>query len=61
MIQDLYRTNPFFIAQDQIVGWWFDQWLNFMLKLHYWPAMAAGSADTFSDLLNPKTYSICRI
>lgn len=61
MIQDLYRTNPFLMAQDQMVGWWFDQWMGFMLTLHYWPNFVVGSADSFADLFKPQTYSICRI
>lgn len=60
-IAGLYRTHPLFIAQDQILGWWFDQGMLAFVKMYYWPAFVAGSADNIVDLFKPQTYSICRV
>ena len=51
--------NPFYI-QEQIMCWWFDQIVLVGVKLYYWPAFMAGSADTISDLFKPQTYSLCK-
>ena len=57
---ELYRTNPFFILQDQIFGWWFDQLVLAGVKCYFWPAFVAGTADDVQAIFNPKTYSICK-
>ena len=56
----LYKTNPVFILQDQVFGWWFDQFVLGSIKAYYWPAFVAGTADNVVDLFKPQTYSICR-
>jgi hypothetical protein len=58
---DLWHSHPLFVLQDQVIGWWFDQWVLAGVKLYYWPAFVAGSADNVVDLFNPRTYTICRI
>lgn len=60
LLNNLYRINPVLQIQDQIIGWWFDQGILTFVKMYYWPAFLAGSADTMADLFNPETYSICR-
>lgn len=56
----LYKSNPMFAMQDQILCWWYDQWMTGVLKMYYWPAFVAGSADNVVDLFKPQTYNICR-
>ena len=59
-IGELYKTNPVFIAQDQIFGYWFDHWMHFVIQCYYWPMFVVGVSDNIQDLFNPKTYSICK-
>lgn len=54
-------NNPFFAMQDQMIGWWFDQMMLQTIKLYYWPMFLVGVQDNITDLMNPKTYSICRV
>ena len=61
IVGQLYKTNPVLIAQDQIFGYWFDNWMLFVIKCYYWPMFVAGVSDDVQDLFNPKTYSICKI
>lgn len=61
IFQILYKMNPMFVIQDQIICWWFDQWITTALKMYYWPAFIAGSADNIVDLLKPQTYNICKV
>lgn len=51
--------NPFKLQEDMIC-WWYDQWMTGVLKMYYWPAFVAGSADNIVDLFKPQTYNICR-
>lgn len=59
-ITQLYKSNPVFIMQDQIFGWWFDQGVHFAVQCYYLPAFITGSQDDIQSLFNPKTYSICK-
>ena len=59
-IEELYKTHPFFMAQDYLFGFWYDMWVLGFVKMYYWPAFVAGSADNIADLFKPQTYSICR-
>lgn len=52
--------NPFKLQED-IMCWWFDQGMLTFVKIYYWPAFVAGSADNIIDLFKPQTYSICRV
>ena len=52
--------NPFFI-QEQILCWYIDQCVLTFVKMWYWPAFVAGSADNTADLFKPQTYSICKV
>ena len=52
--------NPFKLQED-IMCWWFDQGMLAFVKIYYWPAFVAGSADNIVDLFKPQTYSICRV
>lgn len=56
----LYQT-PMFKMQDQIFGWWHEQFVMGFVKLYYFPFFVAGSADNVVDLFKPQTYNICRI
>ena len=60
-IEDLYRTHPFFILQDQVFGYWHEQMVLTFIKLWYFPNFVAGSADNIVDLFKPQTYSICKV
>lgn len=42
------------------MNWWLDQYMLAFLKMYYWPAFVAGSADNVVDLFKPQTYSICK-
>ena len=59
-ISELYKTNPVFKAQDQFFGYWFDQYMHFVIQCYYWPMFVVGISDNVQDLFNPKTYSICK-
>ena len=61
LVATLYRTHPLFIAQDQLFGYVFDNWMMFAVKCYYWPAFIAGASDNIVDLFKPQTYSICRV
>lgn len=58
---DLYKSNPIFILQDQIISWWFDRFVISGLRVYYWPAFIIGIQDDFQSLFNPRTYSICKL
>lgn len=45
---------------DDFMCWWYDQLVSLALKMYYWPAFIAGTADDFTAIFNPKTYSICK-
>jgi len=48
-----FNTNPV----DDVLNYW----MLTAIKMYYLPYFIAGSADTFTDLLNPRTYSICKV
>lgn len=56
-----FPVNPYWQIQDQIFGYWFDQFMFGAIKMYYWPAFVAGISDNVTDLFKPQTYSICKI
>lgn len=65
----LLRSNPWvhaiqytpgFQVVDYMMCASYDYWFSMGLKMYYWPAFVAGSADNIADLFKPQTYSICK-
>lgn len=61
MVGKLYNSNPVLIAQDQVIGYWFDNWMHFVVKCYYWPMFMVSASDNIQGLFDPKTYSICKL
>jgi hypothetical protein len=52
---------PGFDVFDQFMCYWYDIHIDALLKIYFWPAFVAGSADNVMDLFKPETYSICKV
>lgn len=35
---------------DDVVAWWFDQYVSVWIKMYYWPYFLAGNADNIKDI-----------
>ena len=58
---ELLQSNPFYNVADEMMGLIFDYWMQIAIKMYYWPAFVAGTADDVVSLFDPKTYSICKL
>ncbi len=41
--------------------WWFDSYMELMVKVYFTPFFIMGSADNVLDLFKPQTYNICNL